>query len=350
MAYITFQPSDHFNTTIYTGNGSAGRALTTGTFQPDWVWFKNRGTTETHLLMDAVRGATKYISSVSTAVEATSSDKISAFTSTGVTLGSSAETNENSQPLVCWSWKANGQGSSNTDGSINTTYTSVNTTSGFSISKYTGAGSTSTVGHGLGVAPKVIMIKGLSNSGAWQFYHEDIGNNKKLILNSTAAEASSGYMNNTSPTSSVFTVVNDSDVGTSGYTYVAYCFAEKKGFSKMGSYTGNGNTNGSFVYTGFKPAMIIFKIYNGGTGSWVIYDSKRNTFNKVNSALFPDLNNAEETADNGFECEVDMLSNGFKLRGSGNAYWMNQSGWKYIYMAFAEEPLVSSNNIPATAR
>ena len=171
MAYTGINKStDHFNTKIFTGNGSANTALTTGTFQPDWVWFKNRGTTESHMWMDAVRGATNYIQSNSTAAQGTSADKISAFTSTGVTLGSGAETNENSQPLVCWAWKANGQGSSNTDGSINTTYTSANTTSGFSISSYTGTGSAATVGHGLGVAPELVIVKRLDNTSDWSMY------------------------------------------------------------------------------------------------------------------------------------------------------------------------------------
>ena len=352
MAYISFQPHDHFNTKLYTGNGSAGNSITGVGFQPDWVWIKNRNNTESHALFDAVRGVTKRIASNASGAEETNANTVTAFGADGFTVGTNAGVNGNGITTVAWNWKAGGgQGSSNTDGSINTTYTSVNTTAGFSISQYTGTGSAATVGHGLGAVPKVMIIKNLGQSVDWTVYHASIGATKNLHLNTSDAEAtSSAFFNDTTPTSSVFSISSANGTNSSGQNLVAYCFAEKKGFSKFSSYTGNGNANGSFVYTGFKPAMIIFKIYNGGTGSWVIYDSKRNTFNVVNSALFPDLNNAEETADNGFECEVDMLSNGFKLRGSGNAYWMNQSGWKYIYMAFAEEPLVSSNNIPATAR
>ena len=344
MAYTTInKSSDHFSATTYTGNGSASTALTTGTFQPDWVWFKNRGTTEAHLLMDAVRGATKYIQTASTAVEGTSSDKISAFTSTGVTLGSGAETNENSQPLVCWSWKANGQGSSNTDGSINTTYTSVNTTSGFSISSYTGTGSAATVGHGLGAVPKMIIVKKTNTTGGWTVYHSSVGNTKYLYLNTTAAEATaSSIWNNTSPTSSVFTVGTDGEVNGSGATYIAYCFAEKTGFSKFGKYIGNGSTDGSFIYTGFKPAFVMYK-RTDSTSNWGMHDSGRDIDNPVQKGLIANANDVEDTHD-----FIDFLSNGFKLKST--SVNRNGSGAGYIYMAFAEAPLVGSNNIPCTAR
>ena len=342
MAYISFQPHDHFSATTYTGNGSASTALTTGTFQPDWVWFKNRGTTEAHLLMDAVRGATKYIQSASTAVEGTSSDKISAFTSTGVTLGSGAETNENSQPLVCWSWKANGAGSANTDGSINTTATSANTTAGFSIVKYTGTGSNATIGHGLGVAPKMIIVKNLTDARSWGVYHASLGATQGIDLDGTgAAGSASSYWNDTAPTTSVFSIGTANNTGAA-QTYVAYCFAEKKGFSKIGSYTGNANANGTFVYTGFKPAFVLIKQSSASGEDWNIYDNKRNTFNATDKVLFPNLTNAEATKTGG----MDFLSNGIKMRGTDGAFNTSQT---YIYMAFASEPLVSSNGIPATA-
>jgi len=347
MAYTGITKStDYFNTTIYTGNGSAGRALTTGTFQPDWVWFKNRGTTETHLLMDAVRGATKYISSVSTAVEATSSDKISAFTSTGVTLGSSAETNENSQPLVCWSWKANGAGSANTDGSINTTATSANTTAGISITKYSGSGATATVGHGIGETPKVILIKGLSNTGSWGMYHSSLGATKKILLNSNAGQVTSGWMNNTEPTNQVFTVINDSDVGTSGYTYIAYAFAEKKGFSKFGKYLGNTNNDGPFVYTGFRPSVVFLKEI-GSTSAWFAVDNARAAYggNPNNRFLRPNSN--DEETDSSWH-KINFCSNGFKIE--DDDVDINDSSYNYLYMAFAEAPLVGSNNEPCKAR
>jgi hypothetical protein len=344
MAYTTInKSSDHFNTKLYTGNGSAGNSITGVGFQPDWVWIKNRGNTESHALFDAVRGVTKRIASNSTGAEETNANTVTAFGTDGFTVGTNAGVNGNGISTVAWNWKANGAGSANTDGSITTTATSVNTTSGFSISQYTGAGSTSTVGHGLGVAPKVVLIKGLSNSGSWGMYHSSIGATKKIILNSTAAEASSGWMNNTAPTSSVFTVINDADVGSSGYTYVAYSFAEKQGFSKFSSYVGNGSSDGTFVYTGFKPAFALVK-RSDSSNNWNLYDNKREGFNGGDEPLFADLNNSEST-DTG---RIDFLSNGFKIRTTNSQ--VGASGGTYIYMAFAEAPLVGSNNVPCTAR
>ena len=346
MAYTTInKSSDHFSATTYTGNGSASTALTTGTFQPDWVWFKNRGTTEAHLLMDAVRGATKYIQTASTAVEGTSSDKISAFTSTGVTLGSGAETNENSQPLVCWSWKANGAGSANTDGSINTTATSANTTAGFSIVKYTGTGSNATIGHGLGVAPKMIIVKNLTDARSWGVFHDSLGATQGIDLDGTGTAGSAAtYWNNTAPTNSVFSIGTANNTGAA-QTYVAYCFAEKTGFSKFGSYVGNGNTDGAFVYTGFKPAFVMLKYASpsGGVGNWGIHDSKRDVDNPVQKGLIANSTAIEDSHD-----FMDILSNGFKLKSTSSN--RNENGSTYIFMAFAEAPLVGSNNTPATAR
>jgi len=355
MAYSSIiKPSDYFNTKLYTGNGSAGHSITGVGFQPDFVWMKGRNQAFDHCWYDAVRGTTKLIRSNLNNAEVTQSG-VTAFGSDGFTLGSSGETNSNNDTYASWNWKANGSGSSNTDGSINTTATSVNTTSGVSISTYSGTGSAATIGHGLGAIPQVMIVKNTYQAEHWIVYHQDSNATPQdyyLRLNDTSTAADFPMWNDTAPTSSVFSVGTSTSVNQGGGTFVAYCFAEKKGFSKFGSYTGNGNTDGTFVYTGFKPAMIIFKIYNGGTGSWVIYDNKRNTFNVVNLALFPDLSNQEETADNGFECEVDMLSNGFKLRGTGNAYWMNQSGWNYLYMAFAESPFVANvdGGLPTTAR
>ena len=341
MAFSTIsKSSSYFNSTIYTGNGTVDTALTTGTFQPDLTWFKNRGTTESHMWMDAVRGATNYIQSNSTAAQGTSADKISAFTSTGVTLGSGAETNENSQPLVCWAWKANGSGSANSDGSINSTV-SVNTTSGFSIVQYTGTGSAATIGHGLGAVPKMIIVKRTNTTGGWTVYHSSVGNTKYLYLNTTAAEATaSSIWNNTSPTSSVFTVGTDGEVNGSGSTYIAYCFADVEGFSKFSSYTGNGVADGTFVYLGFKPAFIVIKRQDQST-NWVMYDNKRDPSNRVSKVLLPD-NSAAETSGSQY---IDFLCNGFKLRNSGNN---TNDGSPYVYMAFGQ-PIVSTNNNIATA-
>ena len=341
MAYTTINKStDYFNTVTYTGNGSANTALTTGTFQPDWVWFKNRGTTETHLLMDAVRGATKYIQSATAAAEGTSSDKISAFTSTGVTLGSGAETNENNQPLVCWNWKANGQGSSNTDGTINSTYTSANTTSGFSIIKYTGTGSAGTVGHGLGQTLDAVIVKKTSGDEDWNVWIR--ADTPKIgILNETNAfysPGSAGIVGSTI-TSSVLGLGTGATANGSGATYVAYCFAEKQGFSKFGKYTGNGEqSDNAFVYTGFKPAFVIIKRQDQAT-NWVMFDTARDTYNEGSKVLLPD-NSAAETSGSQ---KIDFLSNGFKIRSSGNN---TGDSSPYTYICFAEAPLVGSNNVP----
>ena len=343
MAYITFQPSDHFNTKLYAGTGSAGNAQTGINFQPDFVWLKNTDNgTGSHGLFDAVRGVSKRIKSDDTAVEGTYAG-VSSFDSDGFTLGTSW--NQSSTNFVSWNWKANGQGSSNTDGGINTTYTSVNTTSGFSISTYTGTGSASTIGHGLGVIPKMILMKKLSGSAGWVVYNNTIGAGKYLRLNTTDAEASdTNIFNNTAPTSSVFSVGTDADNNGSGATYVAYCFAEKKGFSKIGSYTGNGNADGPFVYTGFKPQFILWKRTDSANG-WILMDTKRSPFNVVDDLLEAQSNGAEATASSYY---VDYLSNGFKIRNTNNVF--NNSSGSYIYMAFAEEPLVASNGTPATAR
>tara|TARA_R100001015_G_C4628114_1_gene188075 strand:+ start:99 stop:1142 length:1044 start_codon:yes stop_codon:yes gene_type:complete len=347
MAYISFKPQDHFNAKLYTGNSSV-RTLTGVGFQPDWVWIKDRNNARDHMLFDAVRGATKDIRTNATDVESTIADTLTAFTSDGISLGAdstaaSALVNGNSNSYVSWNWKANGQGSANNDGSTNTTYTSANTTAGISIVKWTPSGSVETVGHGLGVVPKMIITKNLGASQNWITYHHSIGNTKYILLDSTNGTATdSTAWNNTTPTSSVFTV----GAQFGGNPYVAYCFAEKKGFSKIGLYKGNGNASGTFVYTGFKPAVIIFKQSSANGEKWYIYDNKRNTFNITNSVLFPNSSLVESAATTG--APIDMLSNGFKLRGTDAAG--NSEGASYIYIAFADEPFVASNGDPATAR
>ena len=235
MAYTTINKStDHFNTLLYTGNGSNAHAITGVGFKPDFVWTKNRDHAADHYIHDIVRGVEKAIRPNVTSGTYDTSINLQSFDTDGFTVGTQDGLNKNGDNIVSWNWLAGGsQGSSNTDGSINTTYTSVNATAGISISSYTGTGATATVGHGLGVAPKVVLIKGTSNTGSWGMYHSSIGETKKIILNTTAAEASSGWMNNTAPTNSVFTVINDADVVSNGYTYVAYCFAEKKDLASL---------------------------------------------------------------------------------------------------------------------
>ena len=346
MAYTTINKStDYFNTKLYTGNGGT-QAVTGVGFQPDWCWIKNRGAAESHVLFDAVRGVQKSINSNTTSAEATSSNYLTVFGTDGFTVGASGLVNDNSNTYASWNWKANGQGSANTDGSINTTYTSVNTTAGFSISSFTGTGANATVGHGLGVAPKVIITKSLANSENWGFYHESLGNTKQLVLNTNGAVtgASSAYYNNTSPTSTVFSV-GTADSTNDAANMIAYCFAEKAGYSKFGSYTGNGNANGTFIYTGFKPAMIITK-RTDASDHWTLWDNKRETtMNPNDNVLYPSTSGAESTSDTSYAC--DFLSNGVKWRGTSTG--MNASGGSYIYMAFGQS-IVGSNNVPATAR
>ena len=348
MAYTTFQPKDYFNTKLYTGDGNATNAITGVGFQPDWVWIKNRGTTARHVLFDAVRGSQKALFSHLTDAEQSTNQygTLNSFDSDGFTVadGSSSgeRTNNSSENYVSWNWKANGAGSANTDGTINTTSTSVNTTAGISICTWTGTGSAGTIGHGLGVKPSLVLAKKTGASQNWYVYHSSLGATKYLHLNTYTSEGTaSSVWNNTEPTTSVISLGTDT---TQSSTYVAYCFAEKKGFSKFGSYTGNGNANGAFIYTGFKPGFILTKLSSTGSEDWKLHDIKRPGFNLTNYFLQTSNNGAELDTSN----QMDILSNGFKWRSANTA--TNSSGNTIVYMAFAAEPLVSSNNIPATAR
>jgi len=344
MAYTTIKkPSDYFNTKLYTGNATA-RSITGVGFQPDWVWIKGRTTAYNNTLFDSVRGATKRIYSNGTDAESTQTATLTSFDSDGFSLGNNASVNSATSTFVTWNWLAdNTSGSSNTDGSITSTV-SANTTSGFSIVKYTGTGSAETIGHGLGVAPACIIFKDLSASVDWFVYHQSTGATNRTKLNTTDASSASTFINNTAPSSTVFNTEGGGATGTNGNNFIAYCFAEKKGFSKFGSYVGNGSTDGTFVYTGFKPAMVIIKkTTSGDEQHWNMNDNKRDTFNVMDKRLYPSSGNEEVTSTAYY---MDYLSNGFKIR-SNSTSW-NGSGASYIYMAFAEEPLVGDN--PATAR
>ena len=343
MAYTTINKStDYFNTKLYTGTGSSN-ALTGVGFAPDWLWIKARGASYSNQLVDNVRGATKMLASDNNSAEFTAADRVASLDSDGFTLGSNANVNASSGTYVSWNWKANGQGSSNTDGSINTTYTSVNTTAGFSICQWEGTGANATIGHGLGVVPKMYIVKNVDATNDWNVYHHSIGNTHRLFLNTTqAAEDNASAWNDTSPTSSVFSVSTNTNVNQSGSTMIAYVFAEKTGFSKFGSYTGNGNADGTFIYTGFKPAFVMVKRTDTAK-PWQMYDNKRVGYNPDNNQL--NANDSAVEATNDF---LDIVSNGFKVRTTDST--MNTSSGTYIYMAFAEAPLVGSNNIPATAR
>ena len=343
MAYTTIDnPFKYFNTVLYTGNATA-RTITTGLETTDWIWNKRRDNSGSHLLYDKVRGVNKDLNSDNEEAEETQVGTVTAFGTDNFTLGTHGGTNANGETKANWCWSAGGTtGSSNSDGSITSTV-SANTTAGFSIVSYTGTGSNATVGHGIDT-PRMYIVKRRSNTGNWYTYHESIGNTKRLRLDETAAATTeSAAWNNTSPTSSVFSLGTSVDVNASGETYIAYCFAEKKGYSKFGSYTGNGNSDGTFVYTGFKPAFIIFK-RSSGTGNWQLLDNKRLGFNDENHTIYPNSNNTEQD-----ETDADILSNGFKLRNTGTDG--NGSGDTYIYMAFAEAPFVTSGTkAPGTAR
>jgi hypothetical protein len=258
--------------------------------------------------------------------------------------GSGGNLNVNGRTYVAWNWKANGAGSANTAGTINSTV-SVNTTAGFSIVKWTGNGvAGASIGHGLGVVPKTIIVKRLNDTANWTVYHHELGNTHRLELNTnTASTSDAGAWNNQTPTTTLFYTGNNLTVGNNGSNYIAYCFAEKRGYSKFGTYTGNGSTNGTFVYTGFKPAWVVFKRINS-TGNWQLLDNKRLGYNPENRTLYPNGTNTDQNED-----DADLLSTGFKLRSNGND--SNASGSTYIYLAFAAETLVdSTGNIVATAR
>ena len=344
MAYSSIiKPSDFFSTKLYTGNGGT-QSITGVGHQPDFNWIKCRSNATDHALQDIVRGNQKSLQSNSNSADATVTNGVTAFTSDGFNLGAGGDVNTNGRTYCSWNWKAGtGQGSSNTDGSINTAYTSVNTTAGFSVSQYAGTESLATVGHGLGVAPSMMIIKDLSYSRDWAVYHQGLGNTSAVYLNLRNDKSdSSAWWNNTSPTSTVFTINTRNENNNNGSNYIAYCFAEKQGYSKFGTYTGNNNADGTFVYTGFKPAWLMVFAYTAGNENWMLVDNKRDGYNVENEQLFPNTNDDEESNN-----EVDLVSNGFKLRRANTR--MN-GAIPYIYAAFAEEPFVASNYNVATAR
>jgi hypothetical protein len=348
MAYTTIPKStDYFAPEIYTGNGSS-KTISTLNFQPDWVWIKNRATTDMNVLFDVVRGATKRLASDSAAAEATEVQDLTAFNTNGFTVGTSGAVNTNSVSYASWNWKAGTAVSGATTGSGTAkTYTgSVNTTSGFSIVSYIGNGTAGhTIPHNLGVAPTCIILKRYDGGTTrWFVYTKDNGNKDWLELNtSDSIWNSRTEWNSTTPTSSVFSVGNQSDINADGYTYVAYCFADIQGYSKFGTYTGNGSTDGTFVYTGFKPAFVLLKNDPSSGTDWQLYDNKRLGYNGGDRSLAPNSNAAEETG----QGKIDFVSNGFKLRTSS----ANQNaGGVYTYIALASEPLVSTNGNAATAR
>ena len=338
--------SAYFQTTLYTGTGSTLEVNQSenSTFQPDFVWIKRRNAAVEHALTDAVRGVTKELSSNDTGAEETVAQGLTTFGSAGFTVGSDGSYNTNTGTYAAWQWLAANGTASTENGSIASTV-SANTTAGFSIVDYTGNGTAgATVGHGLGVKPSMLICKNRDNTEQWIVYQEDQGATKYGLLNSTAAFASSsGAWNNTEPTSSVVTL-GGGGFGTnvSSNDMIMYAFAEVEGFSKFGSYTGNGSTDGPFVWCGFRPAFVMFK-KSSGADSWEIFDNTRPGYNATDLGLFPNTADSESTGRN-----IDILSNGIKQRNANGT--TNQSGSTYIFMAFAEHPFGGDGVVPVPAR
>jgi len=351
MAYSTIEdPSAHFQAIGWTGNDVDGRALTNdgnSNLQPDLVWLKAE-VGYNHFWIDSSRGVTKYMSSNTDTAETTWTDLVESFDTNGFTIGDDGSQVPNHTGNIhhAWQWKANGgTTSSNTDGDITSTV-QANTTAGFSIVTYTGNTSNNqTVGHGLGAKPSVIIIRNRNRAETWRFNHQRINSGTGMIQmnNTTAYNTSATTLMNAAATSTTFSVSTDWSVN-GAYPFVAWCWAEVQGYSKFGTYKGNGDAQGPFVYTGFKPAFILFKKSSDTGDNWMMYDHKRPGYNVTNKAYHPNSSAAEYTNAN---TNLDMLSNGFKLRSSHG--WVNQSSHTYMYMAFAEQPLVA-NGIPTTAR
>ena len=348
MAYTTIDKSSlHYNTKLYTGTGSSNAVTGVG-FQPDLCWIKNRGTTTATRVFDSVRTATKVLYTSETDAEATAAQGLTAFGADGFTVGTSSAINGSSNNICSWNWKAGTTGSGTTTGTgTGKAYSySVNTTAGFSIIKYLGNGNAGQqIPHHLGAVPHFIMLKPLDRTDNWRVYHhkqhDSSPANYQLKLNSTnAIDSGSDVWNDTIPTSTYFTLGSNAGVCANDENFIAYCFTEKVGYSKFGSYVGNGNASGTFVYTGFKPQFIIQKPLST-TQNWQLHDTKRPGYNVKNYNLSPNNTNAE--ADNEF---IDILSNGFKNRTSGV---LNVSNNTHVYIAFGQS-IVGSNNVPCTAR
>ena len=337
--FISFQPSDFFNVVLYTGNATADRQITLG-FQPDMAWAKSRTNTENHALFDSVRGGYRIMPDQDNAQDANTG--VTAWNSTGYVIGSSDSFNSNSQDFVNWAWKM-GTTSGLSGGTITPSGYSFSTTAGQSVIAWTGTGSAGTIPHGLGKTPDMIIVKETSHTTNWAVYSTLVGKSGFLKLNTTAAEeGGTTNWNSTLPTASLFSVGGGGQTNTSGRTYVAYCFANIPGYSKSGYFVGNSNSDGPFFYTGFRPAFILAKNTNSST-DWMILDDKRLGYNEANYRFKANTNVAEASDISG-----DIVSTGFKIRTTSSDW--NTSGDYYNYLAFADFPLVSSNDIPTVAR
>ena len=350
MAYTTIDdPSEYFQTKIYTGNATDDTAYTNdgnSNLQPDLIWAKNRDQTVDHVWFDSTRGVTKNVRSSTNSQESTNSNYLKSFDSNGFTMGTSNRVNGNTDKMVAWQWKANGGTTTTNDasatgvGDIDSVY-QANTTAGFSIVTYTHTGNDDRVAHGLGATPKVVIIKERGGTGSWYYVTTQVdGSLEYLLLEAENAKASLGYSVHTSTTFPSLQFDNTD-------TAVAYCYAEVQGYSKFGAYSGNGNADGTFVYTGFKPAWVMVK-RTDSANHWAILDSSRTDSSSGNSVDRWIRANTSATEVNGSGVDFDFVSNGFKLRSADNI--SNNSSGSYIYMAFAEHPFVSSEGVPVTAR
>jgi len=354
MAYTTIdKPTDYFNTKLWTGDGNSTQAISGIGHQPDLVWIKNRNLSSgPNLFFDSVRGTNKALVANNNNAEASVSGYLNSFDSDGFTVGNDGAVNGSGDTYCSWNWKAGTSVSGNTGGSGTAkTYTgSVSTDAGFSIIRYIGNGTAGhTIPHHLGTTPAWVIARTISAAKEWDVYHHKNTSSPEtdyLVLNTTAATTdASDKWNDTAPTSSVVTLGESSQLNTNDGTCIMYAFAEKKGYSKFGSYTGNGNNDGTFIYTGFRPAWIMTRRTTGSGYYWYIRDTKRSPLNPADQKIAANESSAESSDGNNI---IDILSNGFKCRSSlGHT---NASGVVYIYMAFAEAPFVSSGGIPTTAR
>ncbi len=344
-------PSAYFQATLWTGDNNDDRQVTNdgnSNLKPDLVWLKDRTQAQSHALFDSTRGATERIQSNNNGAESTETATLKSFTTDGFTVGTSSTVNNGTNPdkYVAWQWKANGgTTASNSDGATTATV-QANTTAGFSIITWTGTGSATTLGHGLGVAPTMLIVKNRTTGVDWAVYHKDLTDaGYVLALNTDDGQADSGTnrWNDTDPTSSVIHIGSGQQTNQDTNSMVCYAFAEKQGYSKFSSYVGNNNANGPFVYTGFKPAFILIK--STGSRNWLMYDNKRGAFNLNDEYFYVNEANAEATSSTS---GYDFLSNGFKVRNTYNDG--NVSGETYVYAAFAENPFVTSTGIMGTAR
>ena len=366
MAYTTIDdPSAYFQTLLYTGNATGSRALTnTGNsdLQPDWVWIKERSSTSAHKLLDSTRGV-----SLALGTNTTNADEsfafLSSFDSDGFTIGTSdGSTNASGDTYVAWQWKANGGTTTSQTGSDIDSVTQANTTSKFAIITYTGASNADSdsdnnsgaywrVKHGLGSTPKLAIFKKRSSAAGWYVWHHKLGGTQdqktlQLQSNNAVGTESDILFGNTDWSSTEFEIGGWDVVNRDSSTYVAYMFDEVQGYSKFGTYTGNANDDGPFLYTGFKPKFAIFKASSAAGEGWAIRDSARDPFNQMSGKLSANVNAQEGTTADDNDC--DFLSNGIKLRSNDNQ--MNKTGTTFIYIAFAEHPFVSSEGVPVTAR